>query len=65
MLESTKTSTTTTLFTATSAYSLGAVATLGLVAYIGSKTLLSKNAKWQDRATFIWLVGKLQLPIST
>jgi len=54
MLDTTKT-TTTQLFTKTSAASLTAVATLGLVAYIGSKTLLPKNAKWQDRFTFVWL----------
>jgi len=54
MLDTTKT-TTTQLLTKTSAASLTAVATLGLVAYIGSKTLLPKNAKWQDRFTFVWL----------
>ncbi|KZP33429.1 Emopamil-binding protein [Athelia psychrophila] len=43
------------IFTVTSATSLAAVATLGLVAYLGAKALLPKNAKWQDRATFIWL----------
>jgi hypothetical protein len=45
------------IFTLTSAISLGAVATIGVVAYIGSKTLLPKNAKWQDRFTFIWVVS--------
>lgn len=45
------------LFTKTSAGSLAAVATVGLVAYLGSKTLLAKNAKWQDRFTFVWIVG--------
>jgi len=54
MLDTTK-ATTTQLFTKTSAASLTAVATLGLVAYIGSKTLLPKNAKWHDRFTFVWL----------
>ena len=44
------------IFTKTSAISLAAVATLGLVAYIGSKYLLPKNARWQDRFTFIWVV---------
>jgi len=43
------------IFTETSAYSLAAVAAIGVVAYIGSKLLLSKNASWQDRVTFIWL----------
>jgi len=42
-------------FTATSLYSLLAVASIGIIAYIGSKILLPKNAKWQDRFTFIWL----------
>jgi len=42
------------LFTATSAGSLGAVAAVGLVSYIGAKTLLPRDAKWQDRFTFIW-----------
>jgi hypothetical protein len=45
------------IFTETSAYSLAAVAAIGVVAYIGSKLLLSKNASWQDRVTFIWLVS--------
>jgi len=43
------------LFTATSAISLLAVTFLGIIAYVGSKLLLPKNAKWQDRFTFIWL----------
>lgn len=46
-----------TIFTATSAYSLGGVVTLGLIAYIGSKAFLPKNARWQDRYTFVWLVN--------
>lgn len=49
------TSTPPTIFTATSAYSLAGVATIGLLAYTGSKTLLPKNARWQDKTTFIWL----------
>lgn len=44
-----------TIFTETSAYSLGAVVALGVFAYIGSKTILPKNASWQDRYTFVWL----------
>jgi len=48
-------STSPTIFTATSAYSLAGVAGIGIIAYIGSKTLLPKHAKWQDRYTFIWL----------
>ncbi|GBE84972.1 predicted protein [Sparassis crispa] len=43
------------IFTATSAYSLAFVAVVGLVAYTTSKALLPQNAKWQDRATYIWL----------
>ncbi|EJF63486.1 Emopamil-binding protein [Dichomitus squalens] len=43
------------IFTATSAYSLAFVASVGAVAYLASKTLLPKNASWQDRFTFIWL----------
>jgi hypothetical protein len=47
------------IFTETSAYSLGGVVTVGLVAYIGSKIFLLKNARWQDRYTFVWLVNFL------
>jgi len=43
-------------FTVTSAYSLAGVAAIALVAYTASRVLLSKNARWQDRFTFIWLV---------
>jgi len=43
------------LFTQTSATSLTAVAAIGLIAYLGSKILLTKNAKLQDRFTFIWI----------
>ena len=50
-----QTSTPPTIFTATSAYSLAGVVTIGLLSYIGSKTLLPKNARWQDKATFAWL----------
>lgn len=45
-----------TIFTATSAFSLAGVAGIGAVAYTASQALLPKNAKWQDRFTFIWLV---------
>ncbi|KII86649.1 hypothetical protein PLICRDRAFT_262774 [Plicaturopsis crispa FD-325 SS-3] len=45
-----------TLFTATSFYSLAGVAAIGLVSYASSKALLAKNARWQDRFTFIWLM---------
>ena len=49
-------SATRTIFTPTSAFSLAGVAGVALVAYIASKALLPKNARWQDRYTFIWLV---------
>ncbi|KDQ62524.1 hypothetical protein JAAARDRAFT_30426 [Jaapia argillacea MUCL 33604] len=42
-------------FTATSAYSLAAVATIGFLANTGANALLPKSARWQDRFTFIWL----------
>ncbi|KAJ6621854.1 Emopamil binding protein-domain-containing protein [Mycena sp. CBHHK59/15] len=44
-----------TIFTLTSFFSLAGVATIGIIAYIGSKLLLPKNAAWIDRFTFIWL----------
>ena len=50
-----------TIFTKTSAYSLGGVVAIGLIAYIGSKILLPKNARWQDRYTFVWLVNHIML----
>ncbi|CDO71431.1 hypothetical protein BN946_scf184909.g25 [Trametes cinnabarina] len=43
------------IFTATSAYSLAFVSAVGIAAYIAAKSLLPKNASWQDRVTFIWL----------
>ncbi|KAI0822350.1 Emopamil-binding protein [Trametes gibbosa] len=43
------------IFTATSAYSLAFVSFVGVAAYVAAKTLLPKNASWQDRVTFIWL----------
>ncbi|KAH9891568.1 Emopamil-binding protein [Cubamyces lactineus] len=43
------------IFTATSAYSLAFVTAVGIAAYIAAKSLLPKNASWQDRVTFIWL----------
>jgi hypothetical protein len=52
---------TSTIFTKTSAYSLGGVVVVGLIAYIGSKIFLPKNARWQDRYTFVWLVNFLGL----
>ncbi|KIL62007.1 hypothetical protein M378DRAFT_166152 [Amanita muscaria Koide BX008] len=48
-------SSSTSIFTPTSAISLAGVAAIGVVAYIGSKVLLPKNTRWQDRYTFIWL----------
>ncbi|PCH40113.1 hypothetical protein WOLCODRAFT_88478 [Wolfiporia cocos MD-104 SS10] len=44
-----------TIFTATSAYSLAFVAVVGVVAYVSANALLPKNARWQDRFTWIWL----------
>ncbi|KAG9315757.1 Emopamil-binding protein [Chiua virens] len=43
------------IFTLTSALSLAGVASVGLVATAAANTLLPKNARWQDRFTFIWL----------
>jgi len=44
-----------TFFTATSGYSLLAVAVIGVIAYSGSRKLLGPRATFTDRATFIWL----------
>ncbi|KAF9465744.1 Emopamil-binding protein [Collybia nuda] len=43
------------IFTLTSAFSLAGVLAVGLLAHTGSKVFLPKNARWQDRYTFIWL----------
>ncbi|KAK7469375.1 hypothetical protein VKT23_003850 [Stygiomarasmius scandens] len=43
------------IFTTTSLYSLLGVAFVGTLAYVGSKTLLPKNASAKDKFTFIWL----------
>ncbi|THH20551.1 hypothetical protein EW146_g853 [Bondarzewia mesenterica] len=61
MLEATSTP---SIFTLTSLFSLLGVAALGLTAYTASRAFLPKNAPWQDRFTFIWLVRTLtsQLP---
>jgi hypothetical protein len=56
MMESTQGS---SFFTLTSAISLAAVAVAGLLAYVGSRALLPKNAKSIDRCAFIWLVKTL------
>lgn len=48
-------------FTATSAYSLAAVSAIAAVATLGARACLPKNARWQDRATFIWLVRPVVL----
>ncbi|KAG6334254.1 hypothetical protein ID866_4829 [Astraeus odoratus] len=42
------------IFTAMSAYSLLAIAAVGLIATTASKILL-RRASWQDKFTFIWL----------
>lgn len=52
------------VFTQTSAYSLGFVAVVGVVAYILANTLLPRSAKWQDRVTFVWLVSTEMLDLS-
>jgi len=43
------------IFTLTSAFSLAGIAGIALLAYNASKYLLPRNARWQDRYTFIWL----------
>ncbi|KAA1469705.1 Emopamil-binding protein [Dentipellis sp. KUC8613] len=50
-----ETSTSPSIFTATSAFSLAGVVGIGLVAYTASRALLPKTARTQDRFTFIWL----------
>ncbi|KAL4250621.1 EBP family protein [Abortiporus biennis] len=44
-----------TIFTATSAYSLAGVAVVATIASVTANTFLPKNARWQDRFTWIWL----------
>jgi hypothetical protein len=44
-----------TIFTLTSALSLAGVTLVGSLAYMGANAFLPKNARWQDRYTFIWL----------
>ncbi|KAI0045682.1 hypothetical protein FA95DRAFT_94417 [Auriscalpium vulgare] len=44
------------IFTLTSAYSLAGVVVLGLTAHLAARALLPAKARWQDRATFVWLV---------
>ncbi|KAF9005424.1 Emopamil-binding protein [Cyathus striatus] len=44
-----------TIFTLTSALSLAGVTLVGSLAYMGANLFLPKNARWQDRYTFIWL----------
>lgn len=44
------------VFTATSAYSLAGVAGIAVIATTAAGRLLPKDAPWQDRVTFIWLV---------
>ena len=46
------------IFTATSAYSLAFVTVIGFLANNASKALLPRNASWQDKLTFIWLVSQ-------
>jgi hypothetical protein len=56
MLETPLSSPSVSVFTATSAYSLAGVAGIAVIATTAARTLLPKNAPWQDRITFIWLV---------
>jgi hypothetical protein len=42
------------VFTATSAYSLAAVAGIAVVAETAGRKLLPKNASLQDHRTFVW-----------
>lgn len=44
------------VFTQSSAYSLAFVAVVGVAAYISCQKYLPRNASWQDRFTWIWLV---------
>lgn len=44
------------MFTQSSAYSLAFVAVVGVAAYISCQKYLPRNASWQDRFTWIWLV---------
>jgi hypothetical protein len=44
------------IFTKTSAFSLAGVLVIFIAAYSASHVFLPKNAKWQNRYTFIWLV---------
>ncbi|KAI0079137.1 Emopamil-binding protein [Panus rudis PR-1116 ss-1] len=52
---SAKVTTSPDFFTQTSAYSLGFVAVVGLAAWLSAKKFLPKNARWQDKVTWIWL----------
>lgn len=45
------------VFTLTSALSLAGVAAIALLSVVGANALLPKNARCQDRFTFIWLVS--------
>ncbi|KAH9480204.1 Emopamil-binding protein-like [Psilocybe cubensis] len=43
------------VFTKTSAYSLAGVVCHGMLGYLGAKAFLPRNARWQDKFTFVWL----------
>ena len=45
------------VFTLISALSLLGVAGIGVIATAGANALLPKNARWQDKFAFIWLVS--------
>jgi len=51
------------VFTATSAYSLAAIAGIAVIATAAARTLLPKHAPWQDRVAFIWLVRTPSFPL--
>jgi hypothetical protein len=53
------------VFTATSAYSLAGVAGIAVIAKTAAGALLPRNAPWQDRVTFIWLVRTPSHPTQT
>jgi len=54
----------TEIFTATSAYSLAAVAMIGFTASTAANAFLEDDAPWQDRATFIWLAFDMMIHFS-
>jgi hypothetical protein len=51
------------VFTATSAFSLAAVAGIAVIAETAARKLLPKNASWQNHYTFVWLVRNINIEI--